>query len=263
MKAVRKARDFIKRFDVALYVIAALLGVFLAAGAILRTAKIPSEHVWAAGKPLFWGMLVGAVFVPLYTLYKSFDAHFESLEKRQSQAARDLAIACQKVVSRIADACPGVSVNDLAAFIWLCREDGSFAEAARFYLPHHRKETGVTWGRGRGVAGTAWTNDVDLYSDLTPLVERLEDLDDAGFNRLPLGERLGLTATELTKTRDRAGVCAVRLLARGAKPKLAAMFVLEYTGASDFHCVSTQMQKRAISEILGGCEEVLTETGTL
>jgi hypothetical protein len=258
MSTLRRGRDFVKQFDVPLYFVTALLGLFLTVGAIFLTAKVPSEHDWSPGEPLFWALVVSAVFVPVYTLYKSLDAYFETQDKRRSEVERDLTIACQKVVSRIVDACPRVGVNDLASCVWLCREDDSFDEIARFYLPHHRKGSGVIWGRGRGVAGTAWARGEDLDSDVTVLVARLDELGKAAFDKLPPAERFGLTASDLDKTRDRTGVCAIRLVTTGAKPKLVGMFVLEYSGASDFQCVSQEVFKRGVSELLAGCEDVLT-----
>jgi hypothetical protein len=256
MKLIRRARDSVKRFEVLLYFLTAILGLFLAAGAIFRAAKYPSESVWLPGKPLFWGLVVSAVWVPIYALYKAIDAHLETRDRVQSGAERDLAIACQKVVSEVADACGNVGVNDLHTAVWLCCDDGSFKELARFYLPHDLKASGVVWRKGKGVAGIAWEADSDLDSDLTVLLAQWASIGDEAFDALPASERLGLQSSDLAKTRGDTGVCAIPLRVEGT---LIAMFVLVYAGADGFDCVRREVGRRGISNILAGCEGVLEQ----
>lgn len=268
MDALRSIRDGIKRFEVLLYFVTALLGLYLAAGNILRAAKVPSEQAWKPWEALFVILIICAVWVPFYALYKAIDARLEALdkqrselEKRRSDAERDLALLCQQVVGAIADACRTVGVNDLAACVWTCRTNGDFHEVAQFYLPYLRRGSGVKWRKGVGVAGWAWETDGDLCSDLRPMLERLDAIGATAFDALPPDERLGLHAADLNATRACTGVCALRLFSKASAPELLGVFVLDYTGATGFDCVGCRVATRPVSTFLGACEKVLTEAG--
>lgn len=162
MPALRAVRDELSRHQLALNVVTGILAVYLAAGNLLRGAAVPSERYWAPGSLPFILLVICAIYVPVFALYKALDARFEEqgrvaaeAGRRSSELDRDLLVYCQQVVAELADRCPLVPLNQLAAQIWLCREDGSFDRRARFFLPHLRKSSGVTWRRGKGVAGFA------------------------------------------------------------------------------------------------------------
>lgn len=262
---LRRAVTAIRRFEVPLYVVTAVLGTYLAAANVLRGAKAPDEAFWGPWKVAFVAILVCAVYVPLYALYKALDAHYEkrdrsevAAEQARARLVRDLEVACQRVVADIAEHCPEVEPNHLAASVWLCADDGSFDHAARFLLPYERKGSGTVWARGRGVAGMAWANDVDLRSDLRPLYECLDRLGDAAFDDLEPGERFGLSANEVRNTSDYSGICAIRLFGSEAG-KVAAIFVVDYTGSDHFACVAEATREPRVKAWLGGCERRLSE----
>jgi hypothetical protein len=61
MTALRKLRDGVKKFEVPLFILVAILGVYLAVASALRGAKYPSEGIWLPWEPLFIAMLVAGV----------------------------------------------------------------------------------------------------------------------------------------------------------------------------------------------------------
>jgi hypothetical protein len=256
-------RDLVKPFEFPLYFVTAVLALYLAAGNILRGADWPSEGFWHPWSVAFVGLIITALYVPVYALYKALDAHYERLEKEEAEAAneratldRDLQVVCQRVVSGIADGCPGVEINDLGAHVWLCQSDGSFDRRARFLLPEARKRSGVSWGRGKGVAGMAWEEEKDLLADLRPVHETLRRLSREEFDALPARERHGLTASELESTLAYTGVCAIRLFAKDA---FVGLFLIDYTGQDQFNCVAEMSAKRPVSTAIAACEERLAE----
>jgi hypothetical protein len=264
--AMRRLRDVVKRYEVLLYFVTALLAVYLAVANILRAAKWPDEATWAPGTTLFALVIGCAVWVPLYALYKAIDAHLESVDKEAAAADQrrvtltaDLELLCQQTVAALAHGCDKVGVNDLAAQVWICRPDGTFDRAARFFLPQERPSSGIEWTKGKGVAGMAWKADQHLRSDLRPLHAQLDSLGQEAFDELPADERLGMTAVEVSNTRDYTGICAIRLFSQEAKPYLLAIFVIDYVGETDFECVATKSQEWPVTNYLGSCGKTLTE----
>ena len=270
MRTGRRVRDWLRRYEVALYFLTAGLGLYLAAGNVLRAAKWPCEEFWEPWSAAFIALLVSAVYVPAYALYKALDAYFEREERQaaertsaRSQADRDLELLCQQVAAQIAETCPAVQINDLATQIWLCRQNGEFERRYRFFLPHLRKSSGVVWRRGKGVAGLAWARNQDLVSDLTKLQERRKALGPSGFNQLPLDERYGMDDAELASTSAYTGIVASRLFSTDPARRLLAIFVIDYTGRDGFDCVANAARSRQMSTLLGACEQRLTQASSI
>jgi hypothetical protein len=153
-----------------------------------------------------------------------------------------------------------VSVTALAACVWICRDDDTFDEVARFYLPYERPALGVRWHKGKGVAGWGWATNEDLFSDLRPLIAKLE-LGAEAFDRLPESVRFGLSAAELKSTQEYTGVVAIRLFSTDGKARLLGMLILDYVGTEGFECIREQAQKWPVKNYTGGCARILTEAG--
>jgi len=243
------------------------LALYLAGGNLLRGAEWPSEDFWQPWSAAFVGLVLTALYVPVYTLYKALDAHYERTEKEEAEAEneratldRDLQVVCQRVVSGIADACRGVEINEVAAHVWLCSTDGSFDPRARFLLPEARKRSGVPWARGKGVAGMAWEEDKDLRANLRPVHETVNELSREDFDALPARERHGLTASEVESTLAYTGVCAIRLF---SERDLLGFFLIDYTGRDHFDCVAQASLERPVSTAIAACEERLAEASSL
>lgn len=255
----RAIRDRLKSVEVPLFVITFLLGAYLAVGNILDAANVPNKTTWTPWSVWFVLLLVAAVWVPLYALYQTVEARLQSREKLDTQARRDLALTCQQIVCAIADACATVAVNDLAACVWKCRDDDGFDEIARFYLPHHRPRTGVTWHKGKGVAGWAWAENKNVCADLRPLIARLDNIGATAFDALPPTERLGLSAAELDGTRQYKWIYALRLFSTDATPRLLGMLILDYVGNQGFECLAAQAELRPVTTYRGACAKLLTD----
>jgi hypothetical protein len=262
---LRRSRDAVKRVEFPLYFLTAFLALYLAAGNILRGAKIPSEDWWAPGTFPFILLLICAVYVPLYALYKALDAHYEQTDKElaaaeaaRAELSRDLALICQQVVAEIAESCDSVGVNDLASHVWLCREDGGFERRVRFSLPHVRKASGIVWSKDKGVAGAAWRRNEDIRADLRQLRALAQQMSAARFDKRPAEERFGLTRAELLST-PYTGVCAIRLFSAEDEGELLGFFIVDYTGTGDFDCVANVTERRPVTTLIGGCEKVLSE----
>jgi hypothetical protein len=161
-------------------------------------------------------------------------------------------------VSAVGEACHKVEINDLAAHVWLCRDDGTFDRKAFFTLPEQRKSSGIVWCRGKGVAGMAWEGNEDLRSDLRRLHADLDKLGQEGFDQLPAKARHGLIAAEINSSRQYTGVCAMRLFSRDPDRTLLGVFIIDYMGATEFDCVAKASTKRPISTYLAGCEDILS-----
>lgn len=265
MKALRKLRDGVGRIEVLLFCVAAILGAYLAVATALRGAKWPDEATWLPWSFWFIAMLVAAVFVPLYAFYKALDAYFQAADKkraemdeRERRLKADLSLMCQRTVAAVADKCNRVEVNSLCAQVWLCKSDDTFDRRALFYLPDDtRKESGIDWRKGVGVAGTVWETEEPISADLVPFRKQVQDLPEKQFNALPPTERFGMTAADIRKTRRYTGVCAIPLFSQGDST-LVGVFIVDYMGDDDFDCVERVVAKRPISEHVAGCEKILT-----
>lgn len=262
MTGLRHAiRARLKSVEVPLFVITFLLGAYLAVGNIFDAANVPDKTTWRPWSVWFVLLLVAAVWVPLYALYQTVEARLQSSEKRQTRELAVLERTCRQIVTVIAEECPTVAVNQLAACVWRCRADNCFEELARFYLPQDRPRTGVEWAKGKGVAGWAWAIEDNLRADLRPLIARLDEIGPAAFDKLEPQKRYGLSAAELQSTREYTGICAIRLFSTDAKPRrLLGMLVLDYTGGQGFECVAAQAIKGAVKRYAGTCAKVLTGT---
>lgn len=258
---------FLRRLDPWLFVVSLILGLYLAAGNILRAAKWPKDEVWLPWEPLFIGLLAGAIWVPIYAFIKAADARLEKQERLRVEAdeslasvKRDLDLLCRQTLVAITDRCDKALASDIAASIWLCNADRTFEVVAEFYLPYKRPVTGVIWTKGKGVAGMAWESNEDLRIDLVPLQEKQAELGDATFDRLPTDERLGMTALEVRQSNDYKGVCALRIIDRqSAAPDLLGFLVIDYAGDDEFNCVSEASEKRPVSTYLGSATAIMSD----
>jgi hypothetical protein len=259
LKLLRAVRDGVKHFEVPLFVVAAILGVYLAVASLLRGAKYPNEAIWTPWKLLFVLMVVAGVFVPVYAFYKALDAYFLGEDKEEAKLTSDLNLVCQRTVAAIAEACDAVSINDLSAQVWLCRPDGTFERRACFLLPEARPRSGIEWRKGRGIAGTAWAAGQQVVADLGPLKAQLERLGAQAFDQLEPGARYGMTAAEVGKTLHYAGVCAVPLFSQESPPQVLGIFVIDYMAPQGFDCVASEVSKRPVENYLAASEGILTE----
>ncbi len=242
-----------------LLLITFVLGVYLAVGNILLAANFPHKRTWQPWTVWFVALLVSAVWVPVYALGQAIRARRRARAQLKTQARRDLALLCQRAVAAIAHGCADVSVNQLAACVWLCRDDGGFNEIARFYLPDDRPALGVRWSKGKGVAGWAWELRKDLFVDLRKLVEKLEQIGTSAFNELPANERFALSADELERTKQYTGVAAIQLFSTDGNAKLLGMLILDFGGADGFDCIVGEAQRWPVRSYTGACAKVLTE----
>lgn len=266
---MRRILTWLRRHPLAVDAITAALGIYLAAGMLLRGASEPSESFWEPWSGWFIALLVSALYVPAYAFYRAVDAHGQAHKRIEADAARrsaelhrDLLVYCQRAVAEIADQCRDVTLNELAAHIWICREDGRFVRCARFFLPHDHKGTGVDWRRGKGVAGMAWETNQNVLADLGPVHEQRGRLGEERFDALPAEERFGMTYRELQDSEVYTGVIAIRLFSTDAVPSLLGVFLIDYTGQEGFGCVVATTRRRQLRSILGACERLLTENRT-
>jgi hypothetical protein len=257
---LRNIRNKIRRADVFVSIITAILGIYLAGGGILLGADVPSEEFWDPWRVPFVVLLVAAIYVPIYGFYKAMDARFEAQDRHEAELQRDLIIYCQRATAELVERCPEVTLNQLAAHVWLCQDDGTFDRCARFFLPHFHKSSGVDWRRGKGVAGMAWELNRNLIADLTPLYARRKQLGDAAFDELPAEERYGMSAQELEASNDYHGVAAILLFSTGWPRTLLGVFLIDYTDEDGgFDCIEAAIKRWQLGSILGACETVLTE----
>jgi hypothetical protein len=248
----------LRRYEIALFWVAMVLGVYLAVATLLRAANHHST-AWEPWHPLFIAMLLAAIFVPVYGFLKTLDARELKEEAAERELKDELDLLCQQAVSVIADRCASTSVNDLAVQVWICLPDGHFDRLALFMLPEARPRSGVEWRKGKGIAGTAWSRGEEMSADLGRLKAQLEDLGDAEFDRLPDGRRYGMTAAEVRKTSHYAGIYAIPLFSEAATPSVLGVFVVDYVGGDGFACVEEGARERPVQLLAAVCEEVLTE----
>jgi membrane-associated PAP2 superfamily phosphatase len=78
----------VKKAEVPLYFLTAALGLYLAGASLLRGAKFPDETTWTPWTIWFVLLLVTAVYVPIYALYKALDASFEREDKERAEAEK-------------------------------------------------------------------------------------------------------------------------------------------------------------------------------
>jgi hypothetical protein len=257
---IRNIRNKIRRADVFVGIVTAVLGIYLAGGSILLGADVPSATFWEPWKAPFVALLTAAIYVPIYGFYKAMDARFESQDRQKVELQRDLTTYCQRAVSELVEQCPEVALNQLSAQVWLCQDDGLFDRCARFFLPHFHKSSGVDWRKGRGVAGMAWELNHNLVADLAPLHARREALGNAAFDALPVEERYGMSAQELEASREYRGVVAIPLFSTDPARTLLGVFLIDYTDEDgSFDCTETAVKSWQLRAILGACETVLTE----
>lgn len=262
MRFVRAALDVLKPYALPLNVVAALAGTYLAAGSVLLGAEIPSKGFWAPWDTAFVGLVGCAVYAPLYGLYKALDAEVAEQSRHTIQLQRDLAVNCQQVAAEVADRCHEVELNQLAAQVWLCGKDGSFADRVRFFLPHSRTSSGVGWCRGKGVAGVAWATRKTWVVDLQPLHKRAEDLGEDQFDALPTGERYGMTHAELKATEAYTCILAIPLFTADNDRTVLGVFVIDYMGTGGVDCIQETAQNWHTRAYVGACEKLLRSAGS-
>jgi hypothetical protein len=88
-------------------------------------------------------------------------------------------------------------------------------------------------------------------------------LGEAGFDRLPDGERYGMSAVEVRKTSHYAGIYAIPLFALDDPEATLGVFVIDYTGDDGFGCVEACAKERSVQLHAALCEEVLTEAQSI
>jgi hypothetical protein len=251
-----------RRFEVQFFVLAMVLGVYLAIATLLRAANHHST-AWEPWHPLFVAMLVAAVFVPIYAFLRALDARALRSDAARSKLQTRLELLCQRSVSAIADQCQDATVNDLSVQVWICRPGDSFDRRAVFMLPEARPHSGIEWRKGKGIAGTAWLRGEEMGADLGRLKGQLKSLGKAEFDQLPAGRRYGMTADEVRKTSHYAGIYAIPLFAADEPSRILGVFVIDYVGKGGFHCVESCAKERPVQLHAAFCEEVLTEAQSI
>lgn len=240
---------------------ACVLAVYLAAANVLRAAKWPDEETWQPWTAWFVGLLVAALFVPLFALLKYFDANQEKRDKQAAQETvqqreldADMARLCQEIAAALARVCQGLSLDKVAVQVWLCNEkSGAFDRRWQFFLPFDRVASGIVWRKGLGVAGTAWA----LNRDLAVQVTALKQLAQAEFEQLPVDDRYGMSYDQFQSSAY-TGIIAVRLYDHKAGDTLLGMLVIDYTGTTHFDCLSAAMSDPAVSKTVGACARLLS-----
>lgn len=255
-------RAAMRRFEVQFLWVAMVLGIYLAVATLLRAAR-DQPMALEPWRPLFIAMVVAAIFVPIYTLLRALDARELKADAVGGKLQNDLELLCQRTVSAIADHCQDATVNDLSAQVWICRPDGSFDRRAVFMLPEARPHSGIEWCKGKGIAGTAWARGEEMGADLGRLKSQLASLGEAEFDRLPAGQRYGMSAAEVRKTDHYAGIYAIPLFAAPEPSSTLGVFVIDYVGDGGFGCVEECARERPIQLHAAVCEEVLTEAQSI
>lgn len=247
-------RSRLRRHETFLFIVSAILGVYLALAPFLRAANLPKVGAWEPWSFWFILMALSAVWVPVYALYKALDARESKAEKDQARLVSDLQISCQDAVSVIVEEVEDVSANELAAHVDICRPDGSFLpvdSSYRFCLRRFSPWLGAQPCKGKGVAGMAWRLAKPIKSNLAELYRMLPeggDGSDARFNALPPDKRLGMKASELRAMQDWvAGVYAFPVFSPRAPidpSEPLAIFTIEYDGEHFDRVVETVTASR-------------------
>jgi hypothetical protein len=255
MHRLRRIRDAIKRHDKTLYFVTAILAIYLVTANLLKGGKWPHDGAFDPWRWTFVFMLISAIYVPLYALYKAIDAYFESEDKKQQKLDSDLALLCQEAVAALVVACPAVAATDLATSVWLCGSTNLFARRWRFYLPEHRLRSGVKWRKGKGVVGWAWEHGKEIAADLTVLyAEHRKGAQH--FNGLASESRYGMSYDDVDRSSTYRGVVAIPLR---NEDDIAAVFAIDYSGAANFDCIKGAARSdRHLRSLLGSAEELLT-----
>jgi hypothetical protein len=247
-----------RRFEILLFAVAMVLGVYLAVATLLRAANHHST-AWEPWHPLFIAMLVAAVFVPVYAFLRALDARALKADAAKGRLQANLELLCQRTVSAIADECQDATINDLSVQVWICRPDDGFDRRAVFMLPEARPHSGIEWRKGKGIAGIAWARTEEMGADLGRLKSQLLGLGDAEFDQLPAGRRYGMTAAEVRKTSHYAGIYAIPLFSELEPTSILGIFVIDYVGEGGFQCVESCAKERPVQLHAALCEKVLTE----
>jgi hypothetical protein len=243
--------------------VAFVCAVYLAATSLLKSVKVPDEATWQPPRVWFWLMLVSALVVPLFALLKALDAREERRDKEQAQAREeqsqldaDMARICQTIASVFSRHCDHLRLDDMAMQVWLCDEEtGLFDRRWRFFLPFDRKASGIAWGRGVGIAGSAWQQDRDLAVDLS----ELRQLPRGEFDRLPDKRKYGMTYENVRSSSAYTGIIAVRLFSEKTADTLLGMLVIDYTGQDAFDCMEAALEEAAVSQVIGWCARRLAD----
>lgn len=243
-----------RRIETLVNVIAFVLAAYLAGASVLRAAKWPNEHVWQPWTGWFIALLFSAVVVPFFALLKYFDAKQAERTVEESQLDADMARLCQEMAAALARICRGLSLDTVAVQIWLCNEaSGRFDRRWRFFLPFDRLASGIIWGKGLGIAGTAWAQDRDLAVS----IKALKELARAEFEALPDGAGYGMTYAQ-TQSSAYTGIIAVRLYNHEAGDTLLGMLVIDYTGDDQWDCLAKAMNNPEVYKIAGACARRLS-----
>ena len=252
-----------RRFEVQFFWVAMVLGVYLAVATLLRAARHHGT-AWEPWHPLFIAMVAAAVFVPAYTFLRALDARELRADAAKSKLQNDLELLCQRSVSAIANHCQDATVNDLSVQVWICRSDDTFDRRAVFMLPEARPHSGIVWRKGKGIAGSAWAERSEFGADLGPLKSQLAGLGDRAFDRLPEEQRYGMTASEVRKTFQYAGIYAIPLFALDDPEATLGIYVIDYTGDDGgFGCVEECAREGPVQVHAALAEEVLTEARSI
>lgn len=266
---MRSAIEKLRKADVALNVVAAVLGIYAAAANVLRGAKAPDAGFWDPWGAPFSVLLAAVVFVPLFALYKYLVARYESEERLSAERERDrsrldadMAIHCQQIAAALAHQCPQITLDQMAISIWLCEAKGRFDRRYRFFLPHDRKPSGIDWRKGVGVAGMAWKLNRDLATELSQVRRLRDELGEKRFDELPPDERWGMTYEDFGASNSYAGIIAMRLFPHvdpGDDP--LGILVVDYSGDGSFDCLVDAVKKQPVAREIGAAARTLAQRG--
>jgi len=183
------------------------IAVAYAACQLLKIEEIPSKQAWDGSRPLGIALLTSGVSALVGT-FLVFIGYGRLLRKVNQN--EELSDAC-KGAWYLAVQTLGIDMTKVGAHVWTVKGPRGFRYLDRrvTFIIERRRQTNVTWRKGKGAIGLAWSEDAPVIAS----VENLQHLGSSErlFCAIPRRERFGLNYREFLRSRHYRAILAVPL----------------------------------------------------
>jgi hypothetical protein len=232
-----------------------VIGGFAVAYAVcqlLKAEEVPSKEQWD-GHHALGRVLVGTGVVAIVGTFLVFPAYARVLRKADQND--ELEEACRAVWHLVVEKL-GIDMKKVGVHVWAVKgiKGVRYLEKRATFIIESRRQTHVTWRKGKGAIGIAWADDEPIVANVEHLQERgpTQEL----FCAITRRERFGLGWHDFRRSNHYRAILAIPLRARG-KVRGCLSVDLRVDGRADD--LDTVAQDDQFNNVLVVCEAVLAK----
>jgi len=235
-------------------VLAGLAAVVYSVCQLLQRQDVGSDQDWELWAPLGTLAFTSGALALIGVFVTAVG--YAKLTKRRN-ANDELATCCKGVWAVVVEE-TGINMKSVGVNIWAVKglPGVRFLDRRASFAIVPRPRTRITWSKGKGAIGLAWTRDAAIAVDMRDLESRARNA--ADFAQLTEDDRYGLSWEEMTRLRRYRSVLALPLRAgKDNAMRVRAVLAVDLLEEGHLHKLNELHDHPDIQGVLSTCESVL------